>query len=1460
MPKPSLAAPAAAAAAAAATTASCTCCARPTPRPRLPRPKPPSPSSISTSSTTSAQATAPDPRATGPGSPVLDFLYPGFGFFSRSLPPLAHASPRSNPVPHASSPPSETSTTLSATQHPGPVPPPPTPERRQFDVRNWRSSEGRRLVASPSPQPAPSASFPSPRSFFASTAAPPWTKLRVGLGTCVCGRVVESCLRCRGKSTEARPSSREGTVRGVEVAATSAEKGKAKETVREPDPDDSSTPRRPSEAVTKSSVKRSARPPSTRSSLRSFLATLDASLPSSRGTTVLPNPHTASTSNRRTRQRLRLVKPSPPSSRSAPTSAATTSLNEISDLVRDLSERISNEQEWATLGYYEKLDAIRMFARLAKLPQGDDSKPEGPLMSLETDPLQEARRRDELRAKEDRLRDDAGRRMTEALDRLGRDAGAKTRSERSEAGLVLEACALRGIANEVVVPSGVEAREQDGLDSSEYAHAVRVVFGGDEDWKTTPDEKLRYKVVQSIRTGLATLFEAWTRDRGSDVGERAFHLVFGFDLANVFDTVLSPSPTKQRSERAYNDVLRRQYGLLLSRLDPSPERWLERLENEPVEPSPSSFDHGLYASHLVEYLARSGSAAEARMVWAAKERVRLDRVGLDPSADDSFERARTLTALVDGLVMERLYEDANSYAAELEQLAKSVEAGPGPEDRAVALAAYRILGKLASNQGRPAILSRLQARVDKVVSSTESASPPASLESFARQLRVKSARSDLRGVRTLFEGVRASRAFADASQQDQARLWSQVILAHARVNDLEGAVRAVQNMVRSGLSPAVATVNAVLFGFARRGDVVAVDSLFEQLINGDFDQVRPDVGSWNALVLARTTVKDPSAAVRVIREMQVSSKNGLPGTVPNRQTWTTLMAGLVENGQWRQAFEVYRFLEKHPSVEFRPDTAATNVVLKACVLTATPASSVLKLFRQLLVRGFRPNMMTYTLVLQSLTTAGLMDLAEELYLLMDRPSTPARSFASSPSSTSTNPDDPAFSQSRALPVSMTPVRPDQFIFSTLIAGYLKQHEKAKARACLAEMRRRGMAPSSVTLAIIVGSRLNERSTPARVKQMVAEAREMLKEGADSGTTLSDRRRSQPARRDRNLALGDEGVAVFGPVFRSVAKLGLASSALELIDEVQTRRRNADVPIQLYAMLMDAFRRTDDPDAAADNVRLVWNRAYESVAARFVMAHASDASVRPVPVSLSAHGLMTSKLDLRVDPAQVSILCVPLTILLDALARAGRNQHIVKTWRTLARQGFAFDASNWNTLAVYYARDLQLERALWIAENVLCRPHDDASPLPSTAAFAADLANVNRANAVARSPSRIASFRQPERDTFRKAPVDVESVLSPSSTDSEPTGTRPDVVDFTTTFETAYRVRQATFWHPYGTLLEALEAALSTMALTADADGSAEIRDKLVADHPRTMEAIEYWRTRGERRELEKERFASGRVV
>lgn len=1174
------------------------------------------------------------------------------------------------------------------------------------------------------------------------------------------------------------------------------------------------------------------------------------------------------------------------------------SLAEANEAISAIQQAASSSDEsfLAGLSSHEQLDLVRAVSTIARAVQPfpplellPSSSSSGSSSSSSPDETKRVRLRHHA---SELMRDLLKRAGLDRVDAVGDSPQSGTRS--SAALLVVDAACL---ADDVVALS--ESINVASVSPPPLAAAVTNLFQQQDSSLPDRSDKIassrQRNRAQNAHAALALVLEALDRSPHSDASDTyssalvALRLMYDLAAERLLDFVQPDSPPPSREKQiAYNDVLRRKYGVILARLEPTPSRWFARqLEQGTTTTSAGEDALTAIGLHLIRHLARAGSAGEAFAVWqkmAVRER-RDEGKSLRSRLTD-LERLEALTSLVDGLAMDRLFADGNTLAIELEELARAVQIGEvaAGSDAPSAAAepfvgephplvpeAYRALARLAANQGRAPILDRLLARLAAVTSDADSSV----LEPAARQMRARSRRYELDEVRAIFD----SAELAAASPEERARLWGQLIAAHVRINDVEGGLRTLQEMLETGLYVPLVTINVILHGFARRGDVKRSAELFARIAEGEFPRVQPDTGSWNALILAHVVARDPSTAEALIKEMRLS------GARPDKQTWTTLLSAYVENAQWTAAFRVYRHLQSHPDPTFRPDTAVYNIMLKACILTGTPAPTVVELFRDLVARGVRPNMRTYTLVLQSVCLAGMMDIAEELFLLMDR-----------------RHDSP-----NRIP-GMSVIEPDQFVFATLVAGYLRRGQSDKARAMLLEMNARGIRTSSIAVGIIIAARvasLQEREghiSAESMQRVIQQARDFLRDGANGEPGgLAARRRRQPVRFDRPLALGKEAAVVYSPILRSLAKQGDIEAALELFDEILDRQDARDgPPIELYTTLMDGFRiqaaeldSLAEAEEMAQSVYSIWHQLYDSVCKRFVR-------LRPIQnvgeaAAATVGGPPLPKFARRVDPAQAGLLRLPLTILLDTATHLDDRSFIEATWRRLAQQGFAFDISNWNALAAWFIRDLQLEKALWITEHVLCRPADDEeADVQSFAKFATELASVGRLDTVGRAPTRLWQNRQPEAPrsvdlsfldaALRPSPRDDEAGISALDESDEaeetesPSATSGD--DLQAAFQTAHSRSVALTTLAYRRTLESLGVALDHLTVngTVRPEADAEISTagppaaaesssldeaqmlyrRLVREHPRTIRAIETLRAHRQRAEMDRYERSKGR--
>jgi pentatricopeptide repeat protein len=462
------------------------------------------------------------------------------------------------------------------------------------------------------------------------------------------------------------------------------------------------------------------------------------------------------------------------------------------------------------------------------------------------------------------------------------------------------------------------------------------------------------------------------------------------------------------------------------------------------------------------------------------------------------------------------------------------------------------------------------------------------------------------------------------------RVYEQLIRSYTKVGNVDQASELFEEVQAQG--PTIGMVAALLDGYVsklRKGDAYALVHRLPAL------GLTPNLHIYNSLMALHASLRDPEGAEDLLSEMADFD------IAPDRVTYTTLMDAYVETGQWREVVRIFEFLVKHHDPRLRPDAAAMNVILKTAITTGVAAQDTLSIFRRALADGLRPNEQTFTHVIHALCVAGLMDLAEEMFALMDR--------------------------GDRLPFpSSEQVRPGVHVFSAIIYGYLRASNTAKARAWLLEMRERKIQPTSVTYGIIIASFLG-RDAMGDLDTAISIAKEFLE-----GSPLDLNKGSRSVGLDQPYLRGRELLPVFAPIVNALAKRVEPARALEYFRIIV--ERGVEPPLTLYTALMDAYRKADD----WESVEFLWQKVLSKV---------------------SGDGVA------RVPKSQAQALCRPFTILLHALSQAERYDTLLATWMEQAERGFAFDASNWNALGVAAALAGDLDRAWWISERVLCANAD-----------------------------------------------------------------------------------------------------------------------------------------------------------
>ena len=455
--------------------------------------------------------------------------------------------------------------------------------------------------------------------------------------------------------------------------------------------------------------------------------------------------------------------------------------------------------------------------------------------------------------------------------------------------------------------------------------------------------------------------------------------------------------------------------------------------------------------------------------------------------------------------------------------------------------------------------------------------------------------------------------------------YTTVILAHAGLANFDGIDFWLEKMLEAGCRPDGHVYSIILQSFARQGDIDSVAAMFDQMRAA---KVKPDRVHYTSVVTLLARRKDVVAAeafyLQALHE----------GVTPDRKMVTSLMNAHVEAGSWEGVVRIFDYLRQ--SSRFRHDLSIEvyNTLLKAYVLIGTPFRVVLAMFRKLVRFGVRPDGYTYALVIQSACDAGKMTVAEELFAEMEDK---AKSIG------------PLYHF-------------DAYVLTIIMAGYVRQRSKARAKACYEDMQRRGIKPSSVTYKQVLQAYANDR-TEASLKIAESFLRQIMDADADDP--------SWTGHESRSSALGN----IYSPLMLVYARKEKPEEVTRLFNGML--EAGGGPSLESLTIILDVHRRTNNIGA----VRQLWPQIWE-LALRLSCANELFEGDNFTPRRHS------------------NLLCMPLSIYIDALSAAGEHHAVLDTWTRAKAQGFSFDAHNWNHLAVVLVRAGELDRAFEVLERVL----------------------------------------------------------------------------------------------------------------------------------------------------------------
>lgn len=495
------------------------------------------------------------------------------------------------------------------------------------------------------------------------------------------------------------------------------------------------------------------------------------------------------------------------------------------------------------------------------------------------------------------------------------------------------------------------------------------------------------------------------------------------------------------------------------------------------------------------------------------------------------------------------------------------------------------------------------------------------------------------------------------------------LLAHAHNGDVETVVRYFHHYFpfpRKANQADKFHYTAVLMAHAKAGHHIGLSKWLGNMIA---DGVAPDRHVYNILLencVRRGKLEDVAS---IIAEMHKSglpplaetyttvitalAKHGDPvtaeafyqkalkqGVKPDRQMVASLMTAHAEVGSWRGVIRVFDYLTSSDDRHLRPRIDVYNILLNAYVFAGSPFEVVSDVFQKMEQSGVRPTAHTFSILIRSACDSGQMDVAMRVFMELDNL---AQSWE-------------------------TGVKVNVYALTILMAGYLRIGDRLKAKEIYDEMLFRGIAPTSFTYGSIL-------------RAYVSDGRqESIKLAFDFMKSLMVSRKWLSTSYGRFLGLEH----IYAPLMTLFARKAKPEQVEELMDDMV--RAGGERTLTSLTLMLNAYRNAGN----VDECRQVWDEILP-IALRFLRT----GELLGIPEHSESHDVRPPN-----PKRKANIICVPLSIHMDALSAAGEHGEVAEVWKTVRAHGFALDSHNWNHLIVVLVRAGEIERAFQIVERVI----------------------------------------------------------------------------------------------------------------------------------------------------------------
>ncbi|KAI9513271.1 hypothetical protein F5148DRAFT_1278997 [Russula earlei] len=529
--------------------------------------------------------------------------------------------------------------------------------------------------------------------------------------------------------------------------------------------------------------------------------------------------------------------------------------------------------------------------------------------------------------------------------------------------------------------------------------------------------------------------------------------------------------------------------------------------------------------------------------------------------------------------------------------------------------------------------------------------------------------------------ARSEAAFRSLEEKDLVdnRAIGLRLLAHAHNGDVETAVRYFHEHFPRNTEledrPDIFHYTAILIAHAKADDSAGLGKWLRNMIA---DGVEPDRHVYNILLedrAQRGMFEDVASIIDDMRIRQLPplaetyttvitalAKRGDPvtaeafykkavreGVKPDRQMIASLMTAHSEVGSWKGVIRAFDYLSSSKDRHLRPRIDVYNVLLQAYVLAGSPFEIVSDIFQKMEHAGVRPTVHTFSILIKSACDSGQMDVAMRVFIELD-------SLAQ---------------------LWETGIKMNVYALTIIMGGYLRLGDRLKAKEIYDEMLFRGIMPTSVTYGLILRSYVTEDR-----RENIQLARDFIKSLMES----SDQSQKWLSTSYGRLS-GFEHI--YSPLMTLFARKARPEQVEELMDDMA--RAGGKRTLATLTLLLNAYRNAGE----VDECRRVWDE------------------ILPVALRYVQTGELLGDSDPDFPRADVqrkaNVICVPLSIHMDALSAAGEHAEVAEVWKTVRARGFALDSHNWNHLIVV------LRPTTTNTTTTLANPtaHSAASSFPSS---------------------------------------------------------------------------------------------------------------------------------------------------